>query len=62
MPQLPKHLPLMARCSTALSDLRLNLLTLLLSHLQARTRTARPDEVVPAMHRGRHDGANEHRS
>ena len=62
VPQRPKYLPPTARCSIALSDLRLNLLTLPLSHLQARTRTARPDEVMSAMHRGRHGNANEHRS
>ena len=60
VPQRPKYLPPTARCSIALSDLRLNLLTLPLSRLQAHTRTARPDEVVPAMHRGRHGNANEH--
>ena len=62
VPQRPKYLPPTARCSIALSDLRLNLLTLPLSHLQARTRTARPAEVVLAMHRGKHDNANEYRS
>jgi hypothetical protein len=58
----PEATAKMARCSIALSDLRLNLLTLPLSCLQVRTRTARSDEVLPAVHRSRHDGANEDRS
>ena len=61
VPKRPKYLPPKARCSITLSDLRLNLLTLLLSHLQVRTRTAWPDEAMPAMYRGRHGNANEHR-